>query len=76
MLKVVFFFFLSNITKHYVIYLLILFNGSNPVPFLTRLAISLTDGGKPGMLEKSGGIVPRSLMSGKHRPITTKDKLQ
>lgn len=40
------------------------------VPFVMRLAVSLTEEGKPGTLEKSEGIFPREETSGKHLPST------
>lgn len=43
---------------------------SYPVPFLMMLIVSLTEEGKPGILEKSAGIFPSAEISGKHLPST------
>lgn len=43
---------------------------SYPVPFLIKLAVSLTEEGKPSTPEKLGGIFPSCSISGTHLPST------
>lgn len=44
---------------------------AHPVPFFRRLTVSLMDGRRPPESDvKDGGIFPRALRSGKHRPNT------